>query len=60
MKPVILSKENIRRLTKWFGPDPKDWKGKTVTIYRETLKDVDGKIVGDTIGLRLPNEEDIE
>ena len=58
MKPLILSDENIRRLTKWFGPDPKDWSGKKVTIYREILKDSDGNIIGDTIGLRLPDDKE--
>lgn len=57
MKKLILSEENIRRLTEWFGPNRDNWTGKKVKLFREKVRDADGKVIGETIGVELQPTE---
>ena len=57
MKPLILSQEHIRQMTEWWGPDREKWTDKQIKVYRKVVRDADGKIIGETIGICLPDEE---
>lgn len=55
-KGLILSDEHIRRLTEWFGPDRSKWAAQRLQVYREDVKDTNGKVIGETIGIRRTTE----
>lgn len=55
-KRLILSDEMIRQLTEWFGPDEEMWNDQQIECYRKDVLDADGKVIGQTIGIRLPTK----